>query len=131
MTTNGAPTLLGPITIVGAPTPPAPVTPAPPPTAVFVPELMTTTLWDLVTAVQGLQLHMAGPYAPPMAVPIAAYGHPALPWPSQGAPSLLPFQAGPRRPRPLGGTCSHPPPRPPMPPPTPATDATTTGAAPA
>nr|XP_045087508.1 vegetative cell wall protein gp1-like [Aegilops tauschii subsp. strangulata] len=42
---------------------------------------------------------MAGSYAPLSAGPIAAYGHPALPWPSQGAHAysgqpLLPFQAG-------------------------------------
>nr|XP_045090118.1 vegetative cell wall protein gp1-like [Aegilops tauschii subsp. strangulata] len=104
MTTAGAPTLSGPVTTTGSPTPPTPVTSAPPTTAVFTPERVTNTLRDLVTAVQGLHLnqyhqYLAGPYAPPPATPIASYGHPAMSWPSQGAPAcggppLLPFQAG-------------------------------------
>ena len=71
---------------------PAPITSAPPTTAVFTPEQVTNTLRDLVTAVQGLHLnqyhhYMAGPYAPPPVALIAAYGHPMLSWPSQGAPA--------------------------------------------
>ena len=92
MTTIGAPMLLGLVTTAGFPPQPDPITSAPPPTAVFTPEQVTNTLRDLVTAVQGLLLnqyhkYMAGPYAPPPAAPIAAYGHPTLPWPSQGAPA--------------------------------------------
>nr|XP_020193008.1 vegetative cell wall protein gp1-like [Aegilops tauschii subsp. strangulata] len=111
MTTNGAPTLPGPSATAGAPTPsapippaptpPAPVTTAPPLTAVFTPEQMTSTLQQLVTAVQGLHMnqyhqYMAGAYGFPPAASIATYGHPA-PWlfpgaPAGGEPPLLSFQ---------------------------------------
>nr|XP_020170983.1 lysine-rich arabinogalactan protein 19-like [Aegilops tauschii subsp. strangulata] len=88
-----------PMTTAGSPTPPAPVTSAAPTTAVFTPEEVTSILWDLVTAVQGIHRYLAGPPAPPPAATTAAYDHPALPWPSQGAPAmggppLPPFQAG-------------------------------------
>ncbi|XP_073367756.1 uncharacterized protein [Aegilops tauschii subsp. strangulata] len=87
-----------PMTTAGSPTPPAPITSAPPTTSIFMPEEMTSTLRDLVTAVQGISLylvalHTALPAAPP------AYSHPATHWPIQntsgpsGTP-LLPFQAG-------------------------------------
>ncbi|XP_020175540.1 uncharacterized protein [Aegilops tauschii subsp. strangulata] len=101
MTTAGSPTPPTPVTvtIVGSPTPPAPVTSVAPTTVVFTPEEVTSILRDLVAAVQGIHLYLAGPHAPPPAATTAAYGHPALPWPSQGAPAiggppLLPFQAG-------------------------------------
>ncbi|XP_048559795.1 uncharacterized protein LOC125540230 [Triticum urartu] len=73
--------------------------PALPTTAVFTPEEVTSILQDLVMAVQGIYLYLPGPPAPPPAATTAAYGHPALPWPSQGVPAmggplLPPFQAG-------------------------------------
>ena len=94
MTTAGSPTPPAPITSA----PPAPVTSAPPTTSVFTPEEMTSTLRDLVTAVQGISLYLAGPHTTPPAAP-PAYSHPATHWPIQNAsgPSgtpLLPFQAG-------------------------------------
>nr|XP_045086199.1 vegetative cell wall protein gp1-like [Aegilops tauschii subsp. strangulata] len=51
---------------------------------------MTSTLHQLVTAVQGLHMHqyhqyMAGAYGLPPAAPIATYGHPA-PWPFRAHP---------------------------------------------
>nr|XP_020194749.1 proline-rich receptor-like protein kinase PERK2 [Aegilops tauschii subsp. strangulata] len=94
------------VTTAGSPTPPAPITSAAPTTAVFTPEEATSILRDLVTAVRGIHLYLAGPPAPPLAATTAAYGHPALPWPSQGTPvmggpPLPPFQAGhPSRPPP-------------------------------
>nr|XP_040258549.1 lysine-rich arabinogalactan protein 19-like [Aegilops tauschii subsp. strangulata] len=101
MTTAGSPPPPAPVTVTtaGSPTPPAPVTSAAPTTAVFTPEEVTSILRDLVTAVQGIHLYLAGPPTPPPAATTAAYGHPALPWPSQGAPAmggppLPPFQAG-------------------------------------
>ncbi|XP_044451014.1 uncharacterized protein [Triticum aestivum] len=103
MTSAGVPMLSEQVTTACFPTPPAPVTSAPPPAAVFTPEQMTSTLQQLVTAVQGLdmnqyQQYMAGAYDLPPAAPIATYGHPA-PWlfpgaPACGGPSLLPFQTG-------------------------------------
>nr|XP_040258603.1 proline-rich receptor-like protein kinase PERK8 [Aegilops tauschii subsp. strangulata] len=96
LTTAGSPPPSAPVTVTaaGSPTPPAPVTSAAPTTAVFTPEEVTSILRDLVTAVQGIHLYLVGP-----AATTAAYGHPALPWPSQGAPAmggppLPPFQAG-------------------------------------
>ena len=57
MTTAGAYTLSGPVTTAGSSPPPAPITSAPPTTAVFTPEQMTSTLRDLMMAVQGLHLN--------------------------------------------------------------------------
>ena len=54
-----------------APTPWAPVSPAPPPTtSVFTPEEMTSILRDLVKAVQGISLSLASPYTTPPAAPL-------------------------------------------------------------
>nr|XP_020189106.1 leucine-rich repeat extensin-like protein 3 [Aegilops tauschii subsp. strangulata] len=52
-----------------------------PPTAVYSPAEITGVLNDLVTAVQGIRLYLAGPYGPPPPLPpAAATGPAALPW---------------------------------------------------
>nr|XP_040254009.1 extensin-like [Aegilops tauschii subsp. strangulata] len=67
---------------------------------VYSPEAMTGVLNDLVVAVQGIRLFLAGPYGPPTPPPPAvSSGPPALPWYSipaaiaGGHPSLQPSAA--------------------------------------
>ena len=52
-----------------------------PPVAIYSPTEMTEVLNDLVTAVQGIRLYLAGPYGqPPHLQQAAATGPAALPW---------------------------------------------------
>ncbi|KAM3261037.1 hypothetical protein ACQJBY_051980 [Aegilops geniculata] len=80
------PPLTAPGTTPGQGQPPAPVQHSPPPSPPpqpqqFTPEAMAGVLHDLVAAVQGIRLYLAGPYGPPPPLhPAMAAGPQALPW---------------------------------------------------
>ncbi|KAI4980232.1 hypothetical protein ZWY2020_020717 [Hordeum vulgare] len=88
-TTTTAPPLL-PLTSGTAPSP-VPIITAEEPLPILSPEAISGTLRELVQAVRGISLYLAGTQPPPPSVAPTTYGPPSLPW---ATPAFQPLHGG-------------------------------------